>query len=111
MKRQSALVFCVVLACAVLAVASGTETCIVTGKVTDAAGKPVAGAVLEFVGSETGIRYSTKTDKTGFYKQTQFPVSKLVTVTPSKPPWKFKPTKKNVFVRSTGSTADFKAFQ
>ena len=73
--------------------------------------QPVSGVTVAFTSRTGTVRPSVLSDKTGFYNQTQFPVSKLVTVTPSKPPWKFKPAKKSVFVRPTGSTADFKAFQ
>jgi hypothetical protein len=73
--------------------------------------KPVSGVTVAFTTRTGTARPSVLTDKTGFYKQTQFPVNKSVTVTPTSKVWKFKPAKKNVFVRSTGSTADFKAFQ
>jgi len=76
---------------------------------------PVSGVTVAFTTKKNGIvsavRPSVLTDKTGFYKQTQLPVNKYVTVTPSKPPWKFRPTYRNVYVRPFGATADFKAFQ
>jgi hypothetical protein len=73
---------------------------------------PVSGVTVAFITrSGSTVRPSVLTDKTGFYKQTQLPVNKSVKVTPSKPPWKFKSASKNVFVRATGSKADFKAFQ
>jgi hypothetical protein len=74
--------------------------------------KPVSGVTVAFsTRTNAKVRPSVLTDKTGFYKQTEFPVNKMVTVTPTSKVWKFKPAKKSVFVRSTGSTADFKAFQ
>jgi len=73
--------------------------------------KPVSGVTVAFTTRTGTVRPSVLTDKTGFYKQTQFPVNKIVTVTPTSKVWKFKPTKKSVFVRPTGSIADFKAFQ
>ncbi len=75
--------------------------------------KPISGVTVAFTARIGGgtVRPSVLSDSTGFYKQTQFPVNKSVKVTPTKPPWKFKPVSKNVFVRSTGATADFKGFQ
>ncbi len=77
--------------------------------------QPVSGVTVAFTtgfgSSKSKPRPDVLTDKNGFYKQTEFPVNKFVTVTPAKPPWKFKPAKKSVIVRPTGATADFKAFQ
>jgi len=77
--------------------------------------QPVSGVTVAFTtgfgARKSKPRPDVLTDRTGFYKQTEFPVNKLVTVTPNKPPLKFKSAKKSVFVRPTGSTADFKAFQ
>ncbi len=39
----------------------------VKGKVTDVEGKPVAGAVVEFTATETGRKYTLKTDNKGQY--------------------------------------------
>jgi len=39
----------------------------VLGYVTDTAGKPVAGTVIEVVRDKTGLTYPTTTDATGFY--------------------------------------------
>ncbi len=72
---------------------------------------PLSGVTVAFTTRTGKPRPDVLTDRNGFYIQTQFPVRKLVTVTPSKPPWKFRPAKKSVFVSPSGSKADFKAFQ
>ena len=69
MKRHGILMVGFVVLSTLLAWAAGTGTCIVKGTVTDAQGKPVAGATIEFSGIGTGAHYSTKTDKGGFYTQ------------------------------------------
>jgi len=69
MKRHCILVLACLVLATLLASAAGTGTCIVKGTITDAQGKPVAGATVEFIGIGTGARYSTKTDKGGFYTQ------------------------------------------
>jgi len=72
--------------------------------------KPVSGVTVAFVLAGKPSRPSVLTDKLGFYKQTQFPVNKVYTVIPSKPPWKFKLWKRSVFVGVNGAKADFKAY-
>jgi len=71
--------------------------------------KPISDVTVAFTTTNgvTTVRPSVVTDKTGFYKQTQFPVNKIVKVTPTKLPWVFKPVSKNVFVKTTGATANF----
>ncbi len=69
MRRHCILISVFVLVAALTAFAAGTGTCIVKGTITDAQGKPVVGATIEFSGIGTGARYSTKTDKSGFYTQ------------------------------------------
>jgi len=72
---------------------------------------PVSGVTVAFTtGGGVTVRPSVLTDKTGFYKQTEFPVRKLVKVVPAKPPWKSKPAQKFIFVPTTGGKADFKLY-
>jgi hypothetical protein len=74
--------------------------------------QPISGVTVAFTKTTGGttVRPSVLTDKTGFYKQTEFPVSKFVKVIPSKPPWKFRPASKTVFVGASGAKADFKGY-
>jgi len=74
---------------------------------------PISGVTVSFVApGGAAPRPPVRTDQFGFYKQTGFPVIKLVRVIPAKPPWKFRPAMKWVIVLPTGATIflDFKGF-
>ncbi len=74
---------------------------------------PISAVTVAFttVNGRITVRPSVLTDQTGFYKQTEFPVNKIVKVKATKSPWTFRPAQKFVFVRTTGSRADFKGKQ
>jgi hypothetical protein len=72
--------------------------------------KPISGVTVAFTQAGKPSRASVLTDKLGFYKQTQFPVNKVYKVIPSKPPWKFRPATKSLFVGVNGGKADFKGY-
>jgi hypothetical protein len=71
---------------------------------------PISGVTVAFTQAGKPSRPSVLTDRLGFYKQTQFPVNKVYKVIPSKPPWKFRPATKSVFVGVKGARADFKGY-
>jgi hypothetical protein len=72
--------------------------------------KPISGVTVAFTQAGKPSRPSVLTNALGFYKQTQFPVNKVYKVLPSKPPWKFKPATKSLFVGVNGGKADFKGY-
>lgn len=75
---------------------------------------PVSGVSVAFTTiSNVTVRPAATTDATGFYRQDGFQVYKIVKVTPTKAPWKFKPNilgYRFVFTRPAGATADFSAY-
>ena len=72
--------------------------------------KPISGVTVAFTQAGKPSRPNVLTDSLGFYKQTQFPVNKVYKVIASKPPWKFKPVTKSIFVGVKGGKADFKGY-
>jgi hypothetical protein len=74
---------------------------------------PISGVTVSFVApGGAAPRPPVNTDKFGFYRQTGFPLLKLVRVIPAKPPWIFKPLMKWVFIKGTGVGVqlDFKGY-
>jgi hypothetical protein len=71
---------------------------------------PISGVTVAFTQAGKPSRPSVLTDRLGFYKQTEFPVNKVYKVIPSKPPWKFRPATKSIFVSVRGARADFKGY-
>jgi hypothetical protein len=68
---------------------------------------PISGASVAFTNSKgQTVRPTVRTDKDGFYKQTEFPSNKLTKITPTKAPFKFRA--KNVFVGKVNKQVDFK---
>ena len=72
--------------------------------------RPISGVTVAFTQAGKPSRPSVLTDALGFYKQTQFPVNKVYKIISSKPPWKFKPATKSVFVGVKGARVDFKGY-
>jgi hypothetical protein len=70
--------------------------------------RPISGVTVAFTQAGKPSRPSVLTDKFGFYSQTEFKVNKVYKVTPSKPPWTFKPVTKSIFVGVRGARVDFK---
>jgi hypothetical protein len=72
---------------------------------------PISGVSVAFTRHGPTWRPSVVTNSQGFYSQCGFPVGKTVRVTPTKPPWKFRPKyKSGLNVNSTGATADFQGY-
>ena len=74
---------------------------------------PISGVTVSFVApGGAAPRPPVQTNQFGFYQQTGFPLLKLVRVIPAKPPWKFRPPMRWVFIRGTGvgAVVDFKGY-
>lgn len=65
-KRFFAILAILTMLAAPLAAQSGLAT--VAGKCTDDDGKPILGAVVKFLGTETGLKYEYKVDKKGEFR-------------------------------------------
>jgi hypothetical protein len=75
---------------------------------------PLSGVSVAFttIRNET-VRPSATSDATGFYRQDGFQVYRIVKVTPTKAPWRFRPSIlgfRLVFTRPAGAMADFSAY-
>lgn len=77
---------------------------------------PISGVTVAFMApggvAPVPARPPVHTDKFGFYKQTGFQLLKLVRVIPAKPPWKFRPPMRWVWINGTGVGVklDFKGY-
>lgn len=69
---------------------------------------PISGVSVAFTDLRGNtVRPGVVTDGTGFYKQTGFLVYKIVKITPTEPPWKFRQRARFVIVVPKGGKADF----
>ena len=88
-----------------------TSACI-TGyirRLSDAVG--ISGVSVAFTKRGQPVKPTVTTNSIGFYSQCGFPLRLRLTVTPTKPPWKFKPKSKVVRVGIlTPATANFQGY-
>ena len=67
MKNRLFIVAILVVAAGLSVIPAWAQLATVRGKVVDAAGKPVAGAAIDFASTDTGRKYSFKTNDKGQY--------------------------------------------
>jgi hypothetical protein len=82
----------------------------ITGTILSLSGAPVSCASIAFTNSKgQTMAWAVHTDQQGHYSQTGFLLKKNVRVTPTKAGYRFRPTRRTLYVRDrpTGNVANF----
>jgi hypothetical protein len=72
-ERVSMLRRLIVTSCLLFLPCLAQETSEITGRITDASGAAVAGAEVEILGSQTGVKWNALTNSDGYYTQALLP--------------------------------------